>query len=200
MGRTQAGSLAAIIVAALVVSGCTSNRVGGLNTQPAPLNPAPSGTVTSNQLPPPTQPGVGSPAIGPDGFPIAPGQTETAGLDPQDPDAETGEAETATEDSGAVEVASATPVTREEMVGAWRVSTQGANCQMFMALTQWSTGFRAASRGCPGDAADVSSWNISGNRVVLSDSGGNQVATLFSSGEGRFDGQTSGGQPISLAR
>ena len=49
-------------------------------------------------------------------------------------------------------------LTREAMVGAWRVSTEGANCQMFMALTRWSTGFRAASRGCPGDAANVSSF------------------------------------------
>ncbi|QBK29159.1 hypothetical protein E0E05_00260 [Roseitalea porphyridii] len=200
MGRTQAGPLAVIIMAALVVSGCTSNRVGGLNTQPSPLTPAPSGTVTSNQLPPPTQPGVGSPAIGPDGFPIAPGQTGVASADPNadttDPDAVDG----ADTDSSVVEVASAQPVSREEMVGAWRVSTQGADCQMFMALTRWSTGFRAASRGCPGDAANVSSWNINGNRVVLSDSGGNQVATLFSSGSGRFDGQTSGGQAISLAR
>ncbi|MEQ9155372.1 MAG: protease inhibitor Inh/omp19 family protein [Roseitalea porphyridii] len=143
---------------------------------------------------------MGSPAIGPDGFPIAPGQTGVASADPNadttDPDAVDG----ADTDSSVLEVASAQPVSREEMVGAWRVSTQGADCQMFMALTRWSTGFRAASRGCPGDAANVSSWNINGNRVVLSDSGGNQVATLFSSGSGRFDGQTSGGQAISLAR
>lgn len=193
MGRTLAGPLATVAAAAIIVSGCTSNRIGGLNTQPAPLTPAPAGTVTSVQLPPPAQPGVISPVVGPDGFPVAPGQTGVA-LD------DTMGAEEAGETDGGLEVASATPVTREEMVGAWRVSTEGADCQMFMALTRWSTGFRAASRGCPGDAANVSSWDISGNRVVLSDSGGNQVATLFSSGSGRFDGQTASGRAISLAR
>lgn len=195
MVRTLAGPMAMVALAALVVSGCTSNRIGGLNTQPAPLTPAPSGTVSSGQLPPPAQPGSASPTIGPDGFPVAPGGTASATDATEDAteDAATGE-------TSVVDVASATPVTREEMVGAWRVSTEGADCQMFMALTRWSTGFRAASRGCPGDTASVSSWNISGNRVVLSDSGGNQVATLFSSGTGRFDGQTASGRAISLAR
>jgi hypothetical protein len=201
-GRTLAGPIAAVALAAVAVSGCTSNRIGALNTQPAPLNPAPAGTVTSGQLPPPSQPGTGAgaPALGPDGFPVAPGGTVVAGTDtppetdaadPTDPNADP---------SSVQQVASAEPVTREAMVGAWRVSTEGANCQMFMALTRWSTGFRAASRGCPGDAANVSSWTINGNQVVLSDSGGNRVATLFSSGGDRFDGQTTSGRAISLAR
>ena len=202
MGRTLAGPLATVTLAALVVSGCTSSRIGGLSTQPAPLIPAPLGTVTSGELPPPARPGLGAPAIGPDGFPVAPGQAgAVTGLEATDLETTDQEAAQADGADGSVtEVASATPVTREGMVGAWRVSTQGADCQMFMALTRWSTGFRAASRGCPGDAANVSSWNISGNRVVLSDSGGNQVAALFSSGSGRFDGQTASGRAISLAR
>lgn len=190
MGRTAIGPLAAIAVAAVIVSGCTQSRLGGLNTQPAPLTPAPAGTVTSGQLPPPA-----SPQVGPDGFPEAPGGNLTANADgtPLDPTAD-GDA------SSVQQVASAAPVTREALVGAWRVNTEGANCQMFMALTQWSTGFRAASRGCPGDAANVSSWNVEGNQVVLSDSSGNRVATLFSTGGERFDGQTVNGRSISLAR
>jgi len=202
-GRNLAGPIAALTLAAVTVSGCTSNRLGALSTQPAPLNPAPAGTVTSGQLPPPSQPGTGAgaPALGPDGFPVAPGGTVVAGTDPSlETDATDAATDPNADPSSVQQVASAEPVTREAMVGAWRVSTEGANCQMFMALTRWSTGFRAASRGCPGDAANVSSWTINGNQVVLSDSGGNRVATLFSSGSDRFDGQTSSGRAISLAR
>jgi hypothetical protein len=203
MGRNLAGPIAAVALAAVVLAGCTSSRIGALNTQPAPLNPAPAGTVTSGQLPPPSQPGTGAgaPALGPDGFPIAPGGTVAGGTDPLgETDANDPNADPNADPTSVQQVASAEPVTREAMVGAWRVSTEGSNCQMFMALTRWSTGFRAASRGCPGDAANVSSWNISGNQVVLSDSGGNRVATLFQSGSGRFDGQTTSGRAISLAR
>lgn len=201
-GRNLAGPIAAVALAALTVSGCTSNRLGALNTQPAPLNPAPAGTVTSGQLPPPSQPGTGAgaPALGPDGFPVAPGGTVVAGTDTLSDTDATETPDPNADPSSIQQVASAEPVTREAMVGAWRVSTEGANCQMFMALTRWSTGFRAASRGCPGDAANVSSWTINGNQVVLSDSGGNRVATLFSSGSDRFDGQTTSGRAISLAR
>ena len=190
MGRTAIGPVAMIAVAAVIVAGCTQTRVGGLNTQPAPLTPAPAGTVTSGQLPPPA-----SPQVGADGFPEAPGGSQIIAGDGTD-----GETSADGDLSSIQEVASAAPVTRETMVGAWRVSTEGANCQMFMALTRWSTGFRAASRGCPGDAANVSSWNVEGNQVLLSDSSGNRVATLFSTGGERFDGQTVGGRAISLAR
>ena len=41
-----------------------------------------------------------------------------------------------------------TPVTRQTMVGAWTVSALDESCQMFLALTKWTKGFRAASRGC----------------------------------------------------
>jgi hypothetical protein len=86
------------------------------------------------------------------------------------------------------------------MVGAWKVTTGGSSCQMFMALTKWTGGFRAASRGCPGDAANVAAWDVKGQEVVLSDSGGNKVATLFSSGNGSFNGQTTSGAAITLSR
>lgn len=199
MGRTLTGPLVTVVAAAIVVSGCTNSRLGTLNTQPASLTPAPTGQVTSGQLPPPVEPGIGAPTLGSDGFPIAPGQTGVT-TDPLTETTADDGTQTTDPTPSVTEVASAEPVSREAMVGAWRVATEGANCQMFMALTRWSTGFRAASRGCPGDAANVSSWAINGNQVVLSDSGGNRVATLFSSGSDRFDGQTVGGRAISLAR
>ncbi|GAB4355391.1 MAG: protease inhibitor Inh/omp19 family protein [Oricola sp.] len=175
------------LAAAMAVSGCTSSRFGTYPTyqQPAPINPAPSGTVTSGQLPPPVQPGVDPNAPG--DFPAAPG---TEPYDPNNPNAQ----------GGVQQSASAEPVTRESLVGAWKVTTAGSSCQMFMALTRWTGGFRAASRGCPGDAASVAAWDVQGQQVILSDSNGNKVATLYSSGSGTFNGQTTNGAAISLSR
>ena len=185
----------AVATVALTVSACTGSRVGALNTQPAPapLPAAPSGTVSTGQpLPPPSQPTVAQ-----NQFPDAPAPTtpvvDTPVVTQTDTGADTGS-------SGVQEVASAKPVTREALVGAWTVSTAGSSCQMFMALTQWTGGYRAASRGCPGDAASVAAWDVQGQQVVLSDSSGNRVATLFSSGGNRFDGQTKSGRAISLSR
>lgn len=177
-----------LVAAAAVVSGCSSTRFGGSPTyqQPTPLNPAPSGSVTAGQLPPPAQPGVNNTAQ--NDFPAAPG------TDGMQPDMNAGN------DSSIQQVATAQPVTRESLVGAWKVTTAGSSCQMFMALTKWTGGFRAASRGCPGDAANVAAWDVQGQQVVLSDSNGNKVATLFSSGSGAFNGQTTGGTAISLSR
>ena len=56
--------LLAISLAALAASGCTSSRFSSVDTQPAPLEAAPSGTVTGNQLPPPAA--AGPPAGAPD--------------------------------------------------------------------------------------------------------------------------------------
>ncbi|WP_245555206.1 AprI/Inh family metalloprotease inhibitor [Ahrensia kielensis] len=190
MGISSIKPITVLLVAGVALAGCQSSRIGALQTQsqPAPLTPAPAGTVTSNQLPPPVQPNAQQPN---GNFPTAPENasnpngTDVANLE---------------NPSSIQNVTTNAPVTKEALVGAWKVSTGGSNCQMFMALTKWTGGFRAASRGCPGDAAAVSAWNVSGNKVVLSDTNGNQVATLFQSGATRYDGQTSGGSAISLSR
>ena len=43
-------------------------------------------------------------------------------------------------------------------------------------------------------------WDVSGNQVVLRSSGGDTVATLNNAGGTRYEGTTTGGQPISLFR
>ncbi|MCU0832242.1 MAG: protease inhibitor Inh/omp19 family protein [Rhizobiaceae bacterium] len=187
MRRGNLGSGSVILaIGALALAGCQSARLDTVSTQPAPLPAAPAGTVQSGTLPPP--PGTAG-VTDPSQFPTAPVNpnapvtpppgTQTAALEPP---------------------ANAAPVSRDALVGAWKVTTAGSSCQMFMALTQWSGGFRAASRGCPGDAASVSAWDVNGSQVVLKDSSGNIVARLFASGASRYDGTTSSGQPISLTR
>jgi hypothetical protein len=178
----------AALAALLTVAGCNSVApgLGGQsaagNSRIAPLRAAPTGQVYANQLPPPPPP------------PAAPvSQTPPPGQTPP------GAAPT-TQAAAPTQTASAAPVTREGLVGAWRVSSGGGNCQIFMALTQWTGGYRAASRGCPGQVADVSAWDVSGNQVVLKDSGGSTVATLNNTGGTRYEGTTSGGQSVSLYR
>lgn len=180
-------TITCILAATTVLAGCQSSRLGGLNTQPvinspAPLPAAPSGTIQQGTLTAPT-------VTGQEAFPTAPEAPTIA------------TPSTTTEETEIASLPSATggPVTREQMVGAWKVSTAGSSCQMFLALTKWSGGFRAASRGCPGVAANVTAWNVSGNQVQLKDSNGSTVAVLLSSGPTRYAGSASG-TPITLSR
>jgi len=169
---------------ALAVSGCTRssnlNQGGTLPTQqnPAkPLQPAPLTPVNQGQLQPvqPTTPAAPeTPAV-----PEKPKPVEVA----------------------KVNSANAKPVTRQAMVGAWTVATGGSNCQIFLALTKWSGGYRAASRGCSAAAiSDVQAWDVKGKQVVLVNSSGGTAATLFRSSDSRFDGSTTGGGAISFSR
>lgn len=166
--------LAAVAVAA-VLSGCQRTSFGSLNTfqQPAPLMPAPVGGVQSGQLPPPETPAPGE-------FPAAPTAPETV-AQPQ-------------------VAANAPELTREALIGRWSAGTGGTSCDVFLSLTKWTGGYRAASRGCIGAAASIAAWDVQGKQVILSDSSGNQLARLYQSANERYDGSTSTGQPISLSR
>ena len=55
------GSLLAVSLAALMTAGCSSSRFSSIDSQPAPLTPAPAGTVNTAQLPPPAQPATPPP-------------------------------------------------------------------------------------------------------------------------------------------
>ncbi|MDP3897469.1 MAG: protease inhibitor Inh/omp19 family protein [Mesorhizobium sp.] len=183
-GNNSIGSrLAIVALLALTAAGCQSERLARMDTRPEPLNAAPSGTVTSSTLPPPTMPGANDPSA----FPPPP-----TGTDPT-------LASTAPNQIAAPP-ANAPDVTKENLVGAWKVAAGSGSCQMMLSLTKMSADFRAASLRCPGTAAGVAAWNVAGKQVVLKDNGGNTVARLYSSGPERFDGQTSDGQPISFSR
>jgi hypothetical protein len=70
-----------------------------------------------------------------------------------------------------------------------------------MTLTSWTGGYRASTRGCSTDVLkSISAWNLNGKQVVLAGSGGSPVATLFPSGNTRFDGQTGQGAAVSFYR
>ncbi len=91
-------------------------------------------------------------------------------------------------------------VTKESMVGNWRVSSAGSSCDMFLTLTNLGSGSRGGTRGCAGELTAMGSWEVAGKQVVLKDRTGNAIARLYKTADARFDGSTNGGQPVSLSR
>ncbi len=96
---------------------------------------------------------------------------------------------------------SAGPIGRTDLLGGWTIAASGDSCQLFMTLTSWTGGYRASTRGCTSEELkSISAWNLQGSQVVLAGQGGSPVATLQSAGGTRFDGQTTGGGPVSFYR
>lgn len=170
--------LVAVSLAALLAAGCSSTRFSSMNQQPEPLQAAPSGSVTSSTtLPPPAA--AGTATADPSSFPEAPGSTQVAAVDP---------------------AATAPDITTGNVVGAWNASVSGQSCQLITSLTKLGSNNRAASRACAAPVNGVKAWNVAGKQLSLYDESGSVVATLYSSGPEKFDGQTSTGLPISLSR
>jgi len=187
-----AASLA--ILAVLSAAGC-QRTVSGLDTRgvPAPLPASPVSPVQSAaldpaapaQLPSPVQPAPVDPAA------VAPGTTtDTASLgNPPAPAAP------------AAPPASAAPVTREGVSGVWNVASDNPECRVILSFTKWSGGYRAATRRCNApELGSVTAWDVKDNRVVLIDSGGNQIASLNSTGGERYEGATAGGSRVTFSR
>lgn len=174
--------LVAVSLAALLAAGCTSTRFNSMNEQPAPLPAAPSGKVTSSTtLPPPSA--AGAATADPAGFPAAPGSTNVAAVTP-----------------GAEPGAGAPDITTANVAGVWNASVAGQSCRVATPQTKFGAGYRAGPLRCPAPVDGVKSWNVAGKQLSLYDESGSVVAQLYSSGEGKFNGQTSTGLPISLSR
>lgn len=174
------GIAVATSLMALALAGCQSDRFSRVDSRPAPLPAAPSGTVTAGQLPPPVQPGTTDPSQ----FPEAPG----AGAQPADG------AQIASLEQNAADISAGA------VAGVWNASVSGQTCRIATPQTRFGQGFRAGPLRCPEPLAGVKSWNVSGKQLALYDEGGSVLARLYSSGGNRFDGQTSSGQPVSLSR
>jgi hypothetical protein len=169
--------LVAISLMALAAAGCQSSRMSSLDSPPAPLEPAPAGTVTTGTLPPPAAPGAD-----PSQFPAAPGAGEQVAALPPAADA------------------SAPDLTAGSVAGVWNASVSGQSCKVATPQTKFGQGFRAGPLRCPAPIDGVKSWNVSGKQLTLYDESGGTLARLYSSGPEKFDGQTESGVPISLTR
>ncbi len=184
--KSTAGSV--LILAVLALGGCQSSRISGIDTGPEPITAAPTGVVQQSQLPPPTNPtGTQVATADPSQFPVAP---TNPSLTPTTPDAGT-------------QVALAEPtgpdLTVGSVAGVWSVNVAGQSCKVATPQTKYGQGFRAGPLRCPGEMANVKSWNVAGKQLTLYDEGGGTVARLYG-GAGGFNGQTTGGSAVSLSR
>jgi len=172
--------MACVLGLALAVGGCQTagnpfDGFGRSSSKPTPLAPVPTQPVTATDLPPPEMP-------------------------PQDPNAAGLPA------GGEQQVAALPPATditleREDLIGGWKISSGGANCQLFLTLTGWTGGYRATTRGCPdSEVGKIAAWDLNGQQVVLKGDGGAEVARLYPTGAERFAGQTAGAQAVSVYR
>jgi hypothetical protein len=164
-----------------MLAGCASDRLEepdnfAGNTRLQPLEAQPVAPVESGQLPDPT--------------------TETAQF-PQKPAVDPALQQNQLNTQVA---ANALDVKKEAMVGGWKVNAAGANCDMFLTLTNLGSGSRGGTRGCAGELMAMGSWEVAGKQVVLKDRAGNTLATLYKTGENRFDGSLSSGPSVSLSR
>ncbi|NTF33184.1 protease inhibitor Inh/omp19 family protein [Rhizobium skierniewicense] len=170
------------LVVVMSLSGCqrTSfdyNNNSSPNGNPGytpPLQAQPVPSVQSGALPPPggSSQFPNAPANG------APGGTNVASAPP----------------------AAAMDVTKEAMVGNWRVSNGGASCDMFLTLTNLGSGSRGGTRGCAGELSSMGSWEVSNKMVQFKNRAGDTIGRVYKTGDTRYDGTTNSGQPLSLSR
>jgi len=169
------------LMMALALAGCQRTSMDSVNTQQSirPLEAQPIGTVSSSQLPDPTS---------------------GASQFPDKPATDTAMATGTGAGMGDAAAATALDVTKESMVGNWRVASGPSSCDMFLTLTNLGSGSRGGTRGCAGELTTMGSWEVAGKQVVLKDRGGNAIARLYKTSDSRFDGSTASGQPVSLSR
>ncbi|MBN9077231.1 MAG: hypothetical protein BGN87_09745 [Rhizobiales bacterium 65-79] len=169
MTVSRTGLVAACLLT-VAMAGCQSSRFSRVD-EPEPLPATPTPPVAQNQLPPPS-------ATAPNQFPAPPGATAPA---------------------NSQVAANAPDISKESMSGVWTASVAGQSCKVAMGLTKFGSSYRAAPLHCPAPIENVKGWDIKGKQLVLYDQNGSQIAGLYSTGGQHFDGQTNGGQGITLA-
>ncbi|WOC16246.1 protease inhibitor Inh/omp19 family protein [Pseudochrobactrum sp. MP213Fo] len=181
MGVSKIGLLG--LAAATILAGCQSSRFDTPTAQapaqmraPAPVRAAPTTSVQSTNLN----------DVNASQFPANPNDMNSGAQ---------GNTQVASLPS-----ATSVDLTPGKVAGVWNASLAGQSCKVATPQTKFGQGYRAGPLRCPGELANLSSWSVNGKQLVLYDANGGTVASLYSSADGRFDGQTSGGQPISLSR
>jgi hypothetical protein len=86
------------------------------------------------------------------------------------------------------------------MSGRWTLSSPGAgSCAMTFGGGP-SEGTIAPEGGCPGNFFTSRKWSFSGDSLVIKNHLNDTLAQLKSGDGGRYDGQSTGGQPVTLSR
>ena len=168
--------VATVLAMTIAVAGCSRTMDDGVDSSPAPLAAQPISPVQAGALPDPS--------------------TNTA----QFPAAPTTNTQMASAATDAAAEAKALDVTKESMVGNWKVSGAAGACDMFLTLTNLGSGSRGGTRGCVGELKSMSSWEVAGKQVLVKDRDGNVLGKLYKSADSLFTGSTASGQPLSLSR
>lgn len=210
MGALGTWCLLAITVTA--IAGCTGNPL-----RASSLPPAPVGSVTGQQLPPPgaagqqqgayNQPGTfgqpqgqfpGQPVPGTDPNQQVPGQ-QTALATQQNTQTQapaTNSLQSFTPPATAL--AAADP---GQLSGAWTISDPSGSCQLFLTNTTWTGGLRASTRGCAStELQGVSAWNTSGKEIVLKDLDSKEIARLARTADTQYQGVSASGSGVTFFR
>nr|WP_319391540.1 AprI/Inh family metalloprotease inhibitor [uncultured Cohaesibacter sp.] len=191
----------ALLCAGLLLTACSSagfDRFGGGDA--APLNPAPTSPVESQQL--------GS-LIPNDQYPNQSYSTATQAGQPIN-NAMGAEAELAPPVQNDISAlnqpvpSSARELKRTDLLGAWTLTSGAEQCQLTVNLTNWTGGYRASTRGCnSSDLQRINAWRLDGKKLVvfIAEDGTTILSRFYSNGTGRFSGQsTMDGRTLSFFR
>lgn len=177
------------LTALFVTAGCASLNYQGVGrSSPDALQPAPTGSVQSNELPPFEEP------------PVIASDTGTT-FDGTAAAQSTAPSGTQVAAASAASTPSSVDVDRSDLLGAWKLASNADNCQLILTLTGWEGGSRATTRGCAStELQSINAWTLEGRQVTLKE-GQTPVARLFPTTATQFNGLTlSGGSPISFFR
>ena len=197
----------AAVASVVALSGC--QRTSYYNSQPQqslpqpqPLTPAPAGQVQSSTLAPPPGASSGTYSGGSAGT-YDPGSVYTdgamAGNQSQVPAAPSA-SETPGGMGNVAAPAGAVAVTTSALVGSWKVTENGVQCDMFLTLTNLGEGLRGGTRGCTSSLSTMKSWGINGDQIVLNDANGYAIARLYKTADNRIEGTSANGQQVVLSR
>ncbi|MCP4072669.1 MAG: AprI/Inh family metalloprotease inhibitor [Hyphomicrobiales bacterium] len=177
-----------LVAISTILTGCNRslNSIAPV-APPRALPSTPAEPVLSNQLPPvnsdqqpPVDQSVANTPTTPEDQQKV--QVENVATDPNQPN-------------------SSSKISREALAGSWQVPTDGLDCRIILAFTKWSGGYRAATRKCVSpEIQAINAWDVKDQTVVLVDQSGNEVARLFASRTGRYDGRTTSGEAVSFVR
>jgi hypothetical protein len=104
--------------------------------------------------------------------------------------------------SGAPATSSATAVPPSDLAGRWTLSSAGtASCAMTLGAAQGATeGSIAPAGGCPFNFFTSRKWTYSEAGLTVRDHNAQTLAQLTPAGPNRFEGKTTAGQEVALAR
>ena len=87
-----------------------------------------------------------------------------------------------------------------DMAGRWALSAAaGGTCAMNLTASGNEGAIRPEG-GCPGNFFTSRKWTFEGGALILRNHNNEPLGQLTMAAPGRFEGQATGGQPVSLAR